>query len=530
VSAKGKTALSGSLGESFFFHAIVRTKDSQPPGARVLGVRTLALDAQGPFTSRWRASALNGQERGHEVSLVVVRNEAGGPARERFARVAQDLLAAGDGLNGVLRVRAVAPSGEAYLADYWSAGTIKDLSALRWPLRRRLELVSRIAQSLEMLHARGLVHGSLTPENVLLDDDLHPVLSDVGLAMPAATTDMSSYAEFAAPEVMAGEAPNASSDIFSVGRVLQMVALGDVTPEVAEVIRSCSGPPESRYASAADLQRALTAIAEKLPQEEVSPEALLESVGAAFRPAATPEAGRPQLAPVARERTAVPAPDAARDAVVPALVTGADLRSVVARRAPLVGLTGLLAVGVALGGACLLGGSNSSLRDVFGVLLVLGSAAAVWFLPCTTRAPAAVRIALAGLCAALVGVINPLAYVYGAAAQHRLRGGEGERRAAIDEIVRLGRDFRGVSLAGINLSGLDLTGADLRGVDLARADLSHTRLWGAEIAGASFEGARLEGADMDRTSLALARIDGATCDARTLLPAGWRCAGSQVTR
>ena len=226
----------------------------------------------------------------------------------------------------------------------------------------------------------------------------------------------------------------------------------------------------------------------------------------------------------------MPAPDAARGAVVPALVTGADLRSVVARRAPFVGLTGLLAVGVALGGACLPGGSNPSLRDVFGVLLVLGSAAAVWFLPSTSHAPAAVRIALAGLCAALVGVVNPLAHVYGASAQHRLHGGEGERRAAIDEIVRLGRDFRGVSLAGVNLSGLDLTGADLRGVDLARADLSHTRLWGAEISGASFEGARLEGAHMDRTSLALARIEGATCDARTLLPAGWRCAGSHMTR
>src|SRR5262249_26321963 len=141
-----------------------------------------ALEAQSPFASRWRASVLNGAERGREVSLVVVRNEAGGAERERFARVALDLLAAGDELRGVLRVRAVAPSGEAYLADLWSAGTVKDLSALRWPLRRRLELVCRIAQSLEMLHARGLVHGCLSPENVLLDDDLQPVLTEVGLA------------------------------------------------------------------------------------------------------------------------------------------------------------------------------------------------------------------------------------------------------------------------------------------------------------------------------------------------------------
>jgi uncharacterized protein YjbI with pentapeptide repeats len=132
--------------------------------------------------------------------------------------------------------------------------------------------------------------------------------------------------------------------------------------------------------------------------------------------------------------------------------------------------------------------------------------------------------------AALAIALDPLARIYAAAAQRRIHGTEATRRAAIEEIVRLGRDFRGISLAGIDLSGLDLTGADLRGVDLSRADLSRTRLWGAEVDGASFDGARLEGADLDRTALEKALVGTAACDPSTRLPAGWRCAGSRLAR
>jgi hypothetical protein len=498
--------------------------EPQPHGARALGVRALALVAQRAFTSTWRARVLDGPERDQEVALVVLRDGATAPVRERFARIAEELRAAGEGLLGVLRVRSVARSRDAYLAHLWTAGTTEDLSALRWPLRRRLEFVCRIAESLGQLHALGLVHGCLCPENILLDDDLHPVLSDVGVASPVALREVPSYAGFAAPEVVAGEAPNVGSDIFSVGRLLQVVAMGEVSPEIAEVIRACLAPLESRYRSAADLARALAGVAETLPEEDAgSGVALASSARGGDSPARAADVRRPQPPP-ARPReaqlpTAVAAP---RPDAIP--------ESVLARRAPFVGIAGLLTMALALGGGFFLGGSDSSLRTAFDLFLMLGSAAAVWLLPGLPRRPAAARVALAGSCVALVAVVDPLAAVYGAAARHRLHGGRSEPRAAIDEIVRLGRDFRGVPLAGLNLSGIDLTGADLRGVDLSAADLSNARLWGAEIEGASFDGARLEGADLDHTSLAQAKVGAAKCDAATQLPAGWRCAGFHITR
>ena len=124
-----------------------------------------------------------------------------------------------------------------------------------------------------------------------------------------------------------------------------------------------------------------------------------------------------------------------------------------------------------------------------------------------------IQLVLAGGCAAVLGVLDPLAVTYGIAAQRELHGDEVSRRAALSEIVRLGRDFRGLSLANLDLSSLDLSGADLRGVDLSGANLTHAKLFAAEVQGARFDGARLAGADLGQVALGLASLGTAACDA-----------------
>jgi hypothetical protein len=496
----------------------------QPRGAKSLGVEVARLVAERPLASTWRARFLEGPSKGRQVALVVVSESASVAVRERFASVAEDLLAAGGNLGGILRVHAVAPSRDAYVADLWTTGTAKDLSALRWPLRRRLEFVGRLGKALETLHAMGLVHGCLCAENVLLDDDLHPVLSEVGLVPSSVIGNTPSYADFASPEVRSGDAPSGRADLFSVGRILQEVVRGDETPELLDVIRTCLAPPTSRYASAADFARALNSVAEKLPVEEEVPRVSLAGrPPSESRPGPVPGGSRPP--PPLRERNTRP------DMVLPArgAPRGAALDAF-GRRSLLAGGAGLLCVLLAFGGALALGGADENVRVFFAACLAVGVAAATWLLPSLPRAPALLRFVLAGACTALCAVLDPLAMVYANVAQHHLRGSEASRRAAIEEILRLGRDFRGLSLSGIDLSGLDLTGADLRGVNLSRADLSRTRLWGAEVEGASFEGARLEGADLDRTNLAQARLRGAACDVATQLPAGWRCVDASIVR
>jgi uncharacterized protein YjbI with pentapeptide repeats len=128
-------------------------------------------------------------------------------------------------------------------------------------------------------------------------------------------------------------------------------------------------------------------------------------------------------------------------------------------------------------------------------------------------------------------VLDPLSWVMRAGAQWRLHGDIASRRTAVAEIVELGRDFRGMSLAGLDLSALDLTGADFRRTDLSHADLSGTRLWSALIEGASLKEAQLSHANLEETALDEAfDVDSAECDDATRLPPSWRCVHGKLSR
>lgn len=77
------------------------------------------------------------------------------------------------------------------------------------PVLAGLDLMAQVATGLEAVHARGLVHGALTPGNVLLQwraGRMCAVLADVGMSR-----------HDTAPEVLQGAARSAASDIHSLG-------------------------------------------------------------------------------------------------------------------------------------------------------------------------------------------------------------------------------------------------------------------------------------------------------------------------
>jgi uncharacterized protein YjbI with pentapeptide repeats len=175
--------------------------------------------------------------------------------------------------------------------------------------------------------------------------------------------------------------------------------------------------------------------------------------------------------------------------------------------------------------AFVLGGSNTTLRTALAIALFAGAATTSMGLRQAEPASAALRGGFALACAVLVVVFNPLSLGYRFAAARAVRGNETSRRAAIEQVVRLGRDFRGLSLARTDLSGFDLRGADFREVDLSGTNLSHTNLWGAMLHGAALGGADLAGADLQGTDLDQARdVDLAECSAGTRFPKLWHCA------
>ncbi|GBG23829.1 RasGEF domain-containing serine/threonine-protein kinase X [Hondaea fermentalgiana] len=118
-----------------------------------------------------------------------------------------------------------------YIAtEYCRGGDLRRLlqssRALGWKLRANI--LRGVADALEYMHDRGLIHRDVKTENVLLDETLNPKLCDFGFARDAAPgTDargrvmtMCGTDEFMAPEVIFGMAYDTKADVFGFGIII----------------------------------------------------------------------------------------------------------------------------------------------------------------------------------------------------------------------------------------------------------------------------------------------------------------------
>jgi serine/threonine protein kinase len=84
----------------------------------------------------------------------------------------------------------------------------------------------RVAEALDFVHSRGVVHRDVKPANVLLDDDGLAYLADFGIAraieQPTLTNDgqILGTAAFLSPEQVGGQPVTATSDVYALGLLL----------------------------------------------------------------------------------------------------------------------------------------------------------------------------------------------------------------------------------------------------------------------------------------------------------------------
>ena len=205
----------------------------------------------GGMGSVWLATDL---ETGTPVALKLAH--PGQRPADREARIARDLRHP----RIVAQYDAVVENGESWLVmQYVPSRDLATIIAEDGPLppARVAHLGQQLAEALQVLQDRGVVHGDIAPGNVLITDDGDAVLTDFGVARAiwsdatvTAGALVAGTPAYLAPEVARGEERTPASDVFSLGATLFAAAegvspLGDAGNPLNAVWRSASGHIDS---------------------------------------------------------------------------------------------------------------------------------------------------------------------------------------------------------------------------------------------------------------------------------------------
>lgn len=130
--------------------------------------------------------------------------------------------------------------------------------------QERLRIFRELLDAVEYLHQSGCVHCDLKPENIMLTHVGKNVkLIDFGF------TDSDSYYilkqasgthGYMPPDRESGKTPDARTDIYALGKILEDLGLGDA---YAEVIARCQKPAAQRYSTVSELRTDLDASVRK---------------------------------------------------------------------------------------------------------------------------------------------------------------------------------------------------------------------------------------------------------------------------
>jgi hypothetical protein len=172
------------------------------------------------------------------------------------------------------------------------------------PVERALDLAVEILDAVEAAHAAGVVHADLKSANILIQDpDDQVKLIDFSIARPLHDSThgaavwgpghrIAGTPQYMAPEVVSGRAPTEAADLYAVGVLIHHMLTGELpfagddsldvmmqhlhepAPRLGErfahlalpaelepiLLRALAKDPDQRFASAAELRRALQAV------------------------------------------------------------------------------------------------------------------------------------------------------------------------------------------------------------------------------------------------------------------------------
>jgi hypothetical protein len=198
--------------------------DTLGPEGRVGDYVIVGMLGMGGLGRVYRARPVAG---GDEVAVKVFHEPLEGMAAERFHTEIMVLTRLRHDSVVELLEHGVLDDGRPYMVTELIAG--ESLSALqrKGPLRIEVtvEIVRRIAEVLAYVHAQGVVHGDVTPNNIMLTTAGRLVLLDFGIAGEIGslshmdTGTIMGTPLYIAPETLRGHPRGAAADVFSLGIV-----------------------------------------------------------------------------------------------------------------------------------------------------------------------------------------------------------------------------------------------------------------------------------------------------------------------
>ncbi|MCR5325838.1 MAG: serine/threonine protein kinase [Bacteroidales bacterium] len=148
------------------------------------------------------------------------------------------------------------PVGPCIVQEFVDGRTLGEWLAEKPGLKERRRIFEELLSAVGYLHAKGVIHNDLKPENVLVSRSGNALkLIDFGFADDDGSIQrgLGGTRSYASPELLAGGRVDARSDIYSLGRLMQDVFPGQYRKLSQKCLRT---EPDRRYPSVVALKRA----------------------------------------------------------------------------------------------------------------------------------------------------------------------------------------------------------------------------------------------------------------------------------
>lgn len=227
--------------------------DEIPP--EVPGYRLTRLLGAGSTSTVWRARRDGDDEL---VAIKVLPGEAPDELVREFSMLQHAVGEHVVTLHEALALDGPEGPSTALVLELLAGGSLAEAVAARGHLSlgETVTVIAPTAEALAGLHDLGVVHGDISPGNVLLDSLGRPALADLGFSRLTGEVpgDVHGTDGYVAPEVLDGSEPDRASDVYALAALAWLCLTGSPPGHVAERLDLASAVPD-----AADLVDAVEA-------------------------------------------------------------------------------------------------------------------------------------------------------------------------------------------------------------------------------------------------------------------------------